>query len=86
MYLLWKNSKHSKRDKLNRHPRHGYGKSKDDEDDKELTPSEIFRMAMTNGFFFNSARKVHNAEEAYILVFTESGNMVEVDPASVYAI
>lgn len=38
-------------------------------------------MALTNGFYFNTARKVHNSEDGvYILVFTESGNMVEVDP------
>lgn len=43
-------------------------------------------MALTNGFYFNTARKVANSEENYILVFTESGNMVEVEPSSVYVL
>lgn len=64
LYNLYKSSKKESRDTLNRHPRHGYKKEEKNSDDKitKLTPSQVFRMAITVGFFYNTARKVNNTE------------------------
>ena len=52
---------------------------------EKITPSDAFRMALCTGFFFNSARKLHNNENLYLLIYPE-GSVVEVDPASVFSI
>ena len=47
-------------------------------DIKTISPSDILRMSLATGFFFNSARKVHNSENTYLLLYPE-GNVVDVD-------
>ena len=80
IYKIFQESKKSDRDQLRRQKRHELDQS---EEKDYLTPSDIFRMSLTTGFFFNSARKLHNNENLYLLIYPE-GNVVEVDPQSIY--
>ncbi|KAL4497398.1 hypothetical protein ABPG72_011333 [Tetrahymena utriculariae] len=50
-----------------------------------LTQSDIFRLALASGFYYNSARKVQNSTDSYLLIYPE-GNVVDIDPQSVYSI
>lgn len=97
IYKLYKSAKILERDFLPRHAdqctaeetlllsttskqkEEGSSESKPD----TLTPSEVFRLSLFTGFFFNSARKIINKDGSYILVYPE-GNVVDVDPQSVY--
>lgn len=35
-------------------------------------------MAITSGFYFNTARKLHNSDNMYMLIYPE-GNVVDID-------
>ena len=41
-----------------------------------------FRLALTSGFYFNSARKVANSNQDYLLI--NEGNIVSIDLQSIY--
>lgn len=43
-----------------------------------------FRLALTSGFFFNSARKVVNSNQDYLLI--AEGNIVNIDLQSIYTL
>ena len=46
--------------------------------------SDIFRLAMTMGFFFNSARKLANSDTDYLMI--SDGNIVSLDPSSAFSL
>lgn len=55
-------------------------KSRDDGFDRW----EKVRMALTAGFYFNSARKLANSQSDYLLL--SEGNIVNLDPQCIFAI
>lgn len=51
----------------------------------ELGPSEVIKLCLTSGFYFNSARKIHNQEYMYLLIYPE-GSIVDIDSNSVFSL
>lgn len=53
-------------------------------DSYKYNSSELVRMALCTGFYFNSARRVAHSESEYLLL--SEGNIVSVDPNCVFSL
>ena len=51
-------------------------------DSDSYSKSEVLRMILVTGFHFNSAKRLPNSKEDYILM--SEGNSVTLDPSSSY--
>lgn len=58
--------------------------SKLKKNDNKPKKSERVAMALCSAFFFNSARRVHNANEDYMLL--AEGNLLNLDPLSAFSV
>lgn len=51
---------------------------KKSKDSKKWTINDSLKLALCSGFYYNTARKMHNGEENYLMVYPE-GTVVDVD-------
>ncbi|CAK74068.1 unnamed protein product (macronuclear) [Paramecium tetraurelia] len=54
-------------------------------DSKKWNINESIKLSLCSGFYFNTARKMHNGEDTYLMVYPE-GTVVDTDPQSVYTV
>lgn len=47
--------------------------------------NEQIKLSLCSGFYYNTARMMHNAEGGYLMVYPE-GTVVDMDPNSVYTV
>ena len=50
-----------------------------------MSQIELMKLALCTGFYFNTARKMHNAEDSYLMIYPE-GTVVDMDSSSIYSI
>lgn len=67
-------------------------------DKTTFTEGQLIKLTLCNGFYFNTARKMANSQDTYLMVYPEvfnwevlseaglQGTIVDVDVSSVYAL
>lgn len=43
------------------------------------------KLALCTGFYFNTARRMHNSEDSYLMIYPE-GTVVDMDTTSIYSV